>query len=241
MVPPRSLDEAQGQRRLVSFGGGLTLSQPSQSPGRSLVGEAGREVVGGSQTSAFELDSDSSDGVVLVASSTPDDAAGKNAASDCGRGKNALKHAQRQEVSDRAGGSSGGGADESQAIQSSTEALERLISGEDFALDPLPHAAPKPPPSAGRICAGGPSGDGKCADGSDGGVGSTRKDGLEITFTRVRRVRLPTTGRRSSSTPSTPLSNHGVQSSSAGKRTSSNIWSDILSSDEGAIDGRSED
>lgn len=203
----RSLEESQGQRRLVSFGGEVTLSGASQgseaSPGG--VGKRGR---GSRPDDGCELDSDASDDVVFMPSPSTVPPASGARARDRGR---AGSRDSRRGQQDGGGGLVGARS----MVRPSLEAFERLISGEDFCVDS--------PPPAPSVAAGGSKSDASSTaattaarasggnidrvkgpdtfdtvdafggtTGQGGGSDNSSDDTCEITFTRVRRIPRPT-------------------------------------------------
>lgn len=196
----RSLEEARGQRRLVSFGGEITLSGASQGSETSPDG-VGRRRRGSRPDDDCELDSDASDDVVFMPSpSTVPPASGARA-----RGRrSAANRGSGHDQQDVGGGPVGSRS----MVRPSLEAFERLISGEDFCVDspPAPSVAAggsKSDASATAATAatpGGGNGNGdavKALHGSMGqgdGSGSSSDDTCEITFTRVRRIPRPSSG-----------------------------------------------
>lgn len=191
----RSLEEAQGQRRLVSFGGGMTLSGSQGSCGRG--GSGGQ----GSPGDVCEISSDESD--CDDAASLPPGRGPLNARTAGDGLKNTSKRG-RFEGTGRSG-SRGKGGRGSTGIRSlvspSLEAFERLFSGEEF-----PVGSPVVPrnPRFGGVGLGGVQNTDRGAEG--GRVASAVKsgggasEGFEIALTRV--VRAPRRTSNSSSTPS---------------------------------------
>ena len=202
----RLLEEAQGQRRLVSFGRGITLSG---TPQRSQVSHGGGSGGRGSPGDICEISSDESDrddAASLSSQSAPRNA--RAVGDDLGlalddvsavddRKKSNSKRDQC-EGSGRSGnrGKAGRGSSGTRSLVSPTlEAFERLFSGEDFPMGSP--ASPRSKPSGGVGPGYDQTTDRRCAE--DGRVASVGKrgggasDSFEIALTRV--VRAP---RRSS-------------------------------------------
>lgn len=180
----RLREEAQGQRRLVSFGGGIALSAGSSQGSNAGIGVRG----GGSQADACEISSDESDSNVSSSEDGEDDGDGGKR----DREGHSTRHGKRREKPSR----------------SSLEAFERIISGEDFCLE-SPSVLPANNGSVARgagaggggiSCGGGGKGTGGGASG-DKGVDDDSDDCCEIMFTRVSRPGRTSASISSSSAP----------------------------------------
>ena len=193
----RLREEAQGQRRLVSFGGGIALSAGSSQQGSN----AGRGTGGGSQADACEISSDESDVNRNNTGGTNDSSEDDDDASPF------EKRARSSSGTVRPRGASGVGevhgkppADERRSkrrgtpSRSSLEAVERIINGEDDYLG----SPPSSPTDNGRVprgARGGGGGGENCGGAKEGGAGASgdkdaeedSDDCCEIVFTRVSR------------------------------------------------------
>lgn len=206
----RSLEEAQDQKRLMGFGGTITLFGASQVSKVSASGEGDGD---GSRENACEKDSTDSDGSIPLSSKKEISAAGTESASDLEIVasatapnqsldnsyilKKGLSKREKQRKYCRLGDrvdirKSMGRAN----LSNPAEALELLISGKNCELDP-PASSPNPTLTADGVKK---SSNNSCNVGSDGGAssitstvagGDGASDKFEIRFTRVVRKRRP--------------------------------------------------